>query len=175
MHTRTLLPSLLALVAVICAEARAQHAPAAPDPIAACREAHGTDPAGHIACLERALQQRQNANMPETIQSRPVSAPRPVNASNAAPSVPPEFRAQPSRREVESIRVRIVRITYDNRGLGRFVTDQGQVWRETISSPERARLSPDRDYDALIERGVVGGFRMTVEGIRRELKVEPVS
>ena len=43
-----------------------------------------------------------------------------------------------------------------------------------ITSPARSRLDPRRTYKGVITSGLMGGFRLNVEGVVRELKVEPI-
>jgi hypothetical protein len=128
------------------------------DPVAQCRAVHGATPSAHIACLEAALtQQLATATEVEAPDARRF----------------PFSRAEPE--DEPAITVRIVRVAYDSEGLGRFVTEDGQVWRETTAVPRRRHLDPGETYTAVIDRGLIGGFRMNVEGIRFEYKVEPLN
>lgn len=68
--------------------------------------------------------------------------------------------------------VSILDARYNAAGLGVFKLDNGQVWRETVAAPHHLQLKPGQPYLATIERGSVGGYRMQVDGIRRQLKVE---
>lgn len=78
-------------------------------------------------------------------------------------------KPDPVRIEVELTAVR-----YDADGRGVFTTSSGTVWRETVTSPTRSRLDPRRTYKGIITSGLMGGFRLNVEGVVRELKVEPI-
>lgn len=73
-----------------------------------------------------------------------------------------------------SIPVKIVGVRYMSDGRGVFTTDSGTVWRETVVTPTNQRLRPQREYTGVISRGIFGGFRLNVEGIVREFKVEPI-
>lgn len=72
----------------------------------------------------------------------------------------------------EQVMVRIVSTSYNSMDLGVFRMEDGQVWRETETTPRHQRLAPDRQYSARIERGRLGGYRMYVEGVRRMIKLE---
>lgn len=72
------------------------------------------------------------------------------------------------------IEVELTAIRYDADGKGVFTTANGTVWRETVSSPMRARLDARRAYRGVITSGLMGGFRLNVDGVVRELKVEPI-
>ena len=128
---------------------------AAPDPVAACRSAHADDPEAHIACLEAALRSRDY--VPVT-----ASADDPDGDPDDDPNADPE------------IAVQIIATTYDSRGIGTFRCADGQVWRETMASPERKRLDPEREYTARIVRGTFGGYRMHVDGVRAMKTVERI-
>ena len=78
-------------------------------------------------------------------------------------------KPDPVRIEVELTAVR-----YDADGRGVFTTSTGTVWRETVTSSTRSRLDPRRTYKGIITSGLMGGFRLNVEGVVRELKVEPI-
>lgn len=151
---RTLIFTGLAAMALI----GAAHAQTGADAVAQCRASYAADPAAHIACLEAALT-RQPAAPP---------------AATAEPGRFP-FSRQAEREEEQAITVRIVRVSYDSEGLGRFVMEDGQVWRETTAAPRRRHLESGETYTAQIDRGLLGGFRMNVEGIRWEYKVEPLN
>lgn len=135
----------------------------APDPVAACRAAHGDDPSAHIACLEAALKGRAKPPAiagPEAVKATELGAEQ-VEASKRSQAAPPE-----------EVSVRIVSATYDARELGVFRLEDGQVWRETEKTPRHLRLAPDRQYDARIQRGLFGGYRMYVDGVRKMIKLE---
>jgi hypothetical protein len=70
------------------------------------------------------------------------------------------------------VAIQIVSVSYDARERGTFRTADGQIWRETETLDRRPRLSASKQYAARIERGVVGGYRMYVDGIRWMYKVE---
>jgi hypothetical protein len=70
--------------------------------------------------------------------------------------------------------VELISIRYDQEGKGVFTTATGTVWRETVASPARSRLDPRKTYKGIITTGMIGGFRLNLEGVVRELKVEPI-
>lgn len=120
------------------------------DPVVACRTAHGSDPAAHIDCLERAL----NARNPKLGAEQVRTARR---------------EAEDNPKQVE---VQIASVSYSDDGRGLFQMTDGQLWSETERSPKGLRLNPGQQYSARIQRGTLGGYRMHVDGMRRMIKVE---
>jgi hypothetical protein len=139
------------------------------DPVADCRKAHADNPTAHIACLEAAL----NAAGSATPQPTTPVAPQAAESSSVFGSeqVQQQKRASGETDE-EQVTVRIVALRYNSGGLGVFKFDNGQIWRETEEVREHQRLDPGQSYQATIERGTLGGYRMFVEGSRRMLKIE---
>lgn len=137
---------------------------AAKDPVSDCRQQYADDPAAHISCLESAVHRL-------SLQSESAKA-----AAKAANSMGVEQVKQNQRASGEitdqPILVRITSFAYNSQGMGQFRLENGQVWRETEKSPRQYRPETGQQYEATIERGKVGGYRMQVEGIRRMLKVE---
>lgn len=139
-------------------------AQAAADPVADCRAKHADNPAAHIACLEAAL------NAEPADQAPDAAAPEAASVLGSE-QVQQKKRAS-GELEEEPVTVSIVAVRYNSNGLGLFKLDNGQIWRETEEVPRHLRLDPDGQYQAVLERGTVGGYRMQVEGVRRMLKVE---
>ena len=73
---------------------------------------------------------------------------------------------------MEQVAVRVVSVGYNSSGLGVFTLADGQVWRETVTTPDRHRLRAGREYAGRIERGTIGGYRMYVDGVKWMFKVE---
>lgn len=150
-----------------------------PDPIASCRSAHGADAPARIACLEAAIarmQGRLTQAEQQAAEAQQQTAAGQQAQSSARPAWSlPGFRA---RQEAESarqdVRVQLVRIRYGRDGYGIFTTAEGQVWRETVAAPARRHLNPNQSYEAVIHNTALG-FRMNVDGIRWEYKVEPLN
>jgi len=133
------------------------------DAVAACRLAHDTDPAAHIACLEQALRRNDNKPSPETPKA---NAPASLGSEQLREQRPAEYD--------EPVRVQITAATYGVDGRGLFQMSDGQVWRETETTPAGQRLSANKPYSGRIERGTMRGYRMYVDGIRRMIKVERI-
>jgi hypothetical protein len=134
-------------------------APNGADAAAACRAAHAADPPAHIACLEQAL---RRPDSPAPAESTPKT--RPALGSE-------QVERQTAERD-QPLQVQITSVSYDAEGLGLFRMADGQVWRETESTPASLRLRSGNAYSARIERGKVRGYRMYVDGLRRMIKVE---
>ena len=134
------------------------------DPVLECRQAHSNDPQAHIACLETAL---------TALAEAPPSATPANEGSSVLGSEQVQQKQRASGEVVDQPQsVRIVSTRYTSQGLGVFIFDNDQIWRETEAMPRHLRLESDQAYAATLERGTVGGYRMQVEGIRRMLKVE---
>lgn len=145
-------------------------APAWPDsdPVQACRDAHEGDAEAHIACLETALM--------KAIEAEPSHA-----ATAAADDSPAQLGAEqlrgvptPEEAAIDSMQVRIVATRYNVEGMGTFLMEDGQVWRETMAAPKRWRLEPDQQYEAHIKRAMMGGYRLHVDGIRGMMSVRRI-
>lgn len=133
------------------------------DAAAACRLAHAADPTSHIACLEEALTRSSTAPSPEVPKT---TAPAGLGSEN--------LRDQRPAEHYEPVSVQIAAATYGVDGRGIFQMSDGQVWRETETSPASQRLAPDKPYAGRIERGQFRGYRLHVDGIRRMIKVERI-
>jgi hypothetical protein len=131
-----------------------ESAPAA-GAIERCRAAHARDPAAHIACLEDALGGADAAPVEQ------VGLDQVKRRERAGGDTP---------RPVSN--VEIVAVSYDARGFGTFRTADGQVWKETEAGKRKPRLTADRKYTVRIEHGMLGGYRMFVDGIKWMFKVE---
>ena len=153
------------------------------DAVQTCREEHAGNADAHIACLEAALRavtgMHAGRDAPDAAAAPAAAAPTAAARAAAAAADEPtglgaeQLRAQPRPEEaaIDSAQVRIISARYDARGIGTFLTEGGEVWRETMAAPERWRLDPGRHYDARIERGKLGGYRLHVDDIRYMLTV----
>lgn len=128
------------------------------------------------AALEAALTELQTRGVARV--SKIEYAPERVQAetANKEPVAAERIVAERALKKPEAVRleVELIGIRYDGEGKGVFTTATGTVWRETVASPTRSRLDPRRTYKGVITSGLIGGFRLNVEGIVRELKVEPI-
>jgi len=146
------------------------------DPVQTCRDEHAADPQSHIACLEAALLDLREKDAGRDAAggaAAPADASRDEEPTGLGAE---QLRAAPSPEEaaIDSVRVRIVRSRYDANGKGTFLMEDGQIWGETMAAPKRWRLKSDRQYEARIERGAVGGYRLHVDGIRGMMTVRRV-
>lgn len=149
--------ALLGLAVLIAPPALAQEGG---DPVAQCRDTHGENWPARVACLEAAL-----------------TAPAPAEEAASGSRLPswalPNFRQRQAEEEApRRVDVRIVEVRYGLNGLGRFTTEDGQIWVETETVPATRRLREGRAYQAEIFRGPFGGFRMEVEGVVWFFKVQ---
>lgn len=174
-------------LATVLLSSLAASAAAAPDPVEACRDAHAGDSAAHIACLEQALRKAgvSQAGGTQPGKAAPAAAPAavaaaaPAAASAATVPQPTGLGAEQAKarqrapdQPLEQVAVRVVSVGYNTAGLGVFTLADGQVWRETVATPERHRLRAGREYAGRIERGSIGGYRMYVDGVKWMFKVE---
>lgn len=172
-------------LATVLLSSVAAAAAAAPDPIDACREAHAGDSAAHIACLEQALRKAgvSQASGVQPGKAAPAAVPTAVAAATpAAAATAPQptglgaeqakARQRAPDEPLEQVAVRIASVGYNTAGLGVFTLADGQVWRETVATPDRHRLRAGREYAGRIERGSIGGYRMYVDGVKWMFKVE---
>jgi hypothetical protein len=160
------LPTVLLLVAALPAAAD-------DDAITRCRAAHAADPAAHIRCLEQALQGPAvpaAATVPIATATAPAAAT--ATAELGVEQAQARQRAAEPAAAAETAAVRIVEVRYNTAGLGVFRMADGQVWQETVATPERLHLQPGKEYDASIVRGSIGGYRMHVDGVRWMHKIE---
>lgn len=131
--------------------------------VAACRLAHATDSAAHIACLEEALRRGGTTTSPAEPKT---NAPAGLGSEQLREQRPAEYH--------EPVSVQIAAVSYGVDGRGVFQMSDGQVWRETETTPASLRLAPNKPYAGRIERGKFRGYRMYVDGMRRMIKVERI-
>lgn len=136
------------------------------DPILSCRTLHAEDPPAHITCLEQAL------------RSQTAVLPSPEDGAVRGAGTLGAEQVRTSRRTADAapdqMQVQITSVTYTAEGHGLFLMSDGQQWRETEKAPKGQRLNIDGQYTARIQRGMLGGYRMYVDGMRRMIKVERV-
>jgi len=96
----------------------------------------------------------------------PVPAPSGLGAEQA------KARQRDPDKPADQAAVTVVGVKYTLSGLGVFSMADGQIWMETVASPDRVRLKPDRQYAGRIERGTIGGYRMYLDDVRWMFKVE---
>ncbi len=96
--------------------------------------------------------------------------------TSSAPAATDRVVAERILKKPDAVRIEVefTSVRYDADGKGVFTSSTGTVWRETVTSPVRSRLDPRRTYKGVITSGLMGGFRLNVEGVVRELKVEPI-
>jgi len=123
------------------------------------------------AALEAAMTELQNQGVIRSSK---------IEYAPARQSVPPattdRIVAERALKKPDAVRIEVelAAVRYDADGKGVFTTSTGTVWRETVTSPVRSRLDSRRTYKGVITSGLMGGFRLNVEGVVRELKVEPI-
>ena len=150
---------------VLFAAAAALSRPAASDPADDCAARHGGDSDAHIACLVAALRAGEGG----TVEAPPPRATAGLGTEQIRQAQPDKGKAD---REVP---VRIVQASYDRAGIGTYRTEDGQVWKETMPSPAHRRLAADKPYTGRIVRGLLGGYRLHVDGIRHMKTVKRIA
>lgn len=143
------------------------------DAVQTCREEHAGNADAHIACLEAALHAVTGIDAGRDIPNGAAAPAAPAAADEPTGLGAEQLRAQrrPEEAAIDSAQVRIISARYDAHGIGTFLMEGGEVWRETMAAPERWRLDPGRHYEARIERGKLGGYRLHVDDIRYMLTV----
>lgn len=167
-----ILPANLRILMALVLAFQLSLAEADSDPVAECRQAHADNPTAHIACLEQALNLRQDATglTPTTAAPAKAAGSEPASALGSEQVLQKQRISGEVSEQPES--VRIVASRYDSTELGLFKLANGQIWRETEETPYHLRLKPGQSYEAIIERGKLGGYRMQIDGIKRMLKIE---
>ena len=123
------------------------------------------------AALEAALVELKERGVLRSSKIEYAATPRRI-----APTPTDRVVAERVLKKPDPIRiaVELTAVRYDADGKGVFTTANGTVWRETVAAPTRSRLDARRTYKGVITSGLMGGFRLNVEGVVRELKVEPI-
>jgi hypothetical protein len=136
-------------------------------PVQTCREQNAGNAEAHIACLEAALNEVLGAESRESAGNVAAEPVEPARDDGPTGLGAEQLRAVPTPEEaaIDAVQVRIVATRYSADGKGTFRMADGQVWRETMAAPERWRLEAEREYDARIKRGTLGGYRLHVDGI----------
>lgn len=120
------------------------------------------------------------AASPQSVSPTPAAPPAatpPVDTQppEAAPSAEDRFGAEQTRREppeeLTEIRSRIVGYFDGFTGGTEVTLANGQVWQQM----DAARLPVQkRDPEVVIEKGYFGGYRLTVDGLNRSIRVKRI-
>ena len=55
-----------------------------------------------------------------------------------------------------------------------FFLDNGQIWRQKSSDRSQLRLSRKRQYTVFVEEGMLSGYRLTINELKRTILVERI-
>lgn len=178
---------------LLCATLSVFAAPAAAideanDPIESCRANSKTDKA-HIACLKAALSRALNVPLAQNEPARnsgviAQSNTAIDNSQNAVQEAAEPTglgaervklrtaKAENQKDEPEEIKAAIVRADRSRSGTYTFHLDNGQVWRQKSSDAARVRLSKKRTYTVTIQKGLLSGYRLKIDGVKRRMLVD---
>lgn len=109
---------------------------------------------------------------PATVQQRepvPAAAPQPEPAPTSDAAAVPESYGLNGRSGPEVVTASVVKVTKDRYGALIFHFANGQVWKQLekryFSYPKR------REFDVTISRGMMGEYRLQVEGAGRKVTI----
>ncbi len=193
---RTVLPAAAVAVWMIAGPASSQT-----DYIADCRTAHADDP-GRIACLEAAIRTLtgQGASVSgetaavesaeETVvaASAGADAVAAVEADAQAPSAAPsglgaeqvlarQDRESPRKKDKEEREEVTLAVTdYAVAANGNYILflENGNVWRQEGKANARVRLYPNKKYTVTLKKGLLSGYRLTINEVKRTFVAERI-
>jgi hypothetical protein len=146
------------------------------------------DDAQRLECFDRAARQRSAEMETGAPEAQPAPAAAPVPAAGApqpgpAPAPPPATAAPSAeadfgvdkppedRGEVRSIRSHIVGFFRGFEGGTEVRLANGQLWRQMDSADLAVHKT---DPQVVIEKGFFGGYRLSVNGLNRSIRVKRI-
>ncbi|PQA87844.1 hypothetical protein [Hyphococcus luteus] len=163
---------------------------AAPDPIAHCRES-SADKDARIACLEAAIADLTGgdalAEAESTAPARTAAAetqapdadaPTGLGAEQVAARIererPEDDESKEKKKEEETLTATVedYAVAADKSYI--LFLDNGHVWRQTAKANARVRLYPGKDYTVTIKKGLLSGYRVTINEIHRTFIAERI-
>lgn len=178
--------SLSALLAVPSAHAEPSLLEQVNADIELCREG-STTAADRIACLESAMLRRATETLAASEEQEPPSDTS-AQLADAAPQKTADeptglgkeqvlARTQPlserkKDREESSVSSALTDFAVNRNGFYVFFLENGQIWRQKSSDSNRAKLSPRRSYSAEVSEGMVSGYRLKLDKVKRPFLVE---
>lgn len=181
----------LQICAALAAGCAAGPAFAQQDPIETCRKQSATD-AARIACLEETVRMLlgtplQASGEPASVASK-ETAPQDTSVAqlDPAPSAEPTGMGaeQVKRRQIEKgernrdedkaepVGAVVTEFAYTSLGNVIFFLDNGQIWRQKDADASSIRLSKKRRYSVVISEGMLSGYRLTINELKKTLLVE---
>ncbi len=171
------------------------------NPIDYCRE-NSDGKSERIACLEAAVTGLMSGMAPTaeamaeaTAEETPA---RKAEAEPAAESSEPETVAEAptglgahqvekrirsaasaeerKQEDKERPRVEAAVLQFATTPLGKavFILDNGQVWRQKRSDRNRVKLWDNRNYTVTVNEGMLSGYRLTVNELKKTILVERI-
>ncbi|MEQ8935315.1 MAG: hypothetical protein RIE56_05950 [Amphiplicatus sp.] len=174
------------LIWTTLAGAAASPAFAQGDPIEVCRNASETD-AARILCLENAIRAltsgapKQSAAAVASEGNATLADGITVNDEVTGLGAEQVKRRQAAKEQIEAgdnepveIAAEVTEVAYTSLGKAIFFLDNGQIWRQKNADKNNIRLSGKRDYTAVISEGMLSGYRLTVNELKRTVLVERI-
>ena len=193
---RVLGPCVAALWAFLVPQAMAQNAQdKAIDSAIACRSI--ADPTERLACLDKAAnaiaETRIIRDDPTAVEQSPAqgmtgfgapkSSAAPTSDPSSGASRPDEFgkeylkserRAKAAERKSQRLEAKIVEARINPYKRVTITLDNGQVWQQLNSDDVSVRLKDGKLYTAVIKRGPLGNYRMTIKEDKTTLRMRRI-
>ncbi|MEQ8178288.1 MAG: hypothetical protein RIC52_02205 [Amphiplicatus sp.] len=154
------------------------------DPIELCRNASETN-AAHILCLENAIRALTSGALKEAAAAVPgeesailvdeVKVDEGVSGLGAEQVKRRQStKASDEAEEPVELAAAVTEFAYTSLGKAIFFLDNGQIWRQKNADKSNVRLSGKRDYTVVVSEGMLSGYRLTVNELKRTILVERI-
>ncbi len=173
-----------AAVAIVSPSAFAQSASdRAADAAIACLDI--TDAGERLACLETATQEIKATRIRrESAEESAAADAAGAVAYDEGASEEDQFGAEAlastrhaknEKRKTQKLEADVVEFRVNSLGVLTAVLDNGQVWRQLTSDDERIILpKKDRKLTVTVKKGMVGNYRMTINELKRTIRVRRI-
>ena len=86
----------------------------------------------------------------------------------------PERRREREEQRLKSITAKVAEIRVNRFGTVTLSLANGQVWRQLDSDSKRLRLNENRLYTAKVKRSLMGNYLLTVNELKRTIRVRRI-
>lgn len=146
---------------------------AAADPVATCREKSDTDEA-RIDCLEDALRALLAARTAAAGQTQGAAPDMPAGLGAEQVIARERIAGERPQADDRSFTADIVMIEYTNTGRPVFTLANDQIWQGMQPDPRYQRFTMARHKRVEVTNVKLGGYRLVVEGVKRQIAVERI-